>query len=232
MSCGHVGGQDATNSDTLQVVSLFSRHPASYCVFLLEWFNPACPPSREWWGQWQPHVGSVCYCSKAESGGQGQAQHLHSVFFFTCARELGAWCYEGMRDQTTFFWDRPGRGKKLRWDAQLQSCVVWGGDWPLWSLNSRDVSTSPIDTTRVLTFHPINPRRCLPSPPTAWPHPAIWSCMIPSAGRGTPWERRCRDAHTQTCTRTRAHTRLQPSASSAPLHALSFVSSTFFPKKH
>lgn len=231
MSRGHVGGQDATNSDTLQVVSLFSRHPASYCVFLLEWFHPACPPSREWWGSGSP-MPAPCVTAPRQKVEDRDRHSICTLIFFTCAWELGAWCYERMRDQTTFFWDRAGRGKKLRWDAQLQSCVVWGGDWPLWSLNSRDVSTSPIDTTRVLTFHPINPRRGLPSPPTAWPHPAIWSCVIPSAGRGTPWERRCWDAHTQTCTRTRAHTRLQPSASSAPLHALSFVSSTFFPKKH
>lgn len=133
-----------------------------------------------------------------------------------------------MRDQNMFFRNRAGRGQKPWGDAQLQRCVVWGGDWPLWFRNRRNVSMSPTDSTRALTFHPTNPRTYSPSPPTAWLHPAIWSCMISSAGRGMPWERQCRDAHTQT--RTRTHIRLQPSASSAPLHALSFVSSTFFLK--
>lgn len=50
MSPEFVGCQDATNSDTLQIVSLFSRHPASYYVFLLEWFHPACLLSWEWCG--------------------------------------------------------------------------------------------------------------------------------------------------------------------------------------
>lgn len=40
-----MGGHDATNSHTFEVVSLFSRYPATYCVFLLEWFRVFIPGS-------------------------------------------------------------------------------------------------------------------------------------------------------------------------------------------
>lgn len=221
MSPECVGCQDATNSDTLQVVSLFSKHPASYSVFCWNGFILHI---------FLPSVSSCQLCVlllQAERRTMGTGEHSQSGFL-THTWGLGAWCQERMRDQYMFFRNRAGRGQKPWGDAQLQSCVVWGGDWPLWSFNRQNVSLSPIDGTRVLTFHLTNPRTSLPSPPTAWPHAAIWSCMISSAGRGMPWERQCRDAHTQT--HTRAHIRLQPSASSAPLHALSFVSSTSFLK--
>lgn len=226
MSPECVGCQDATNSDTLQVVSLFSKHPASYSVFcwngfILHIFLPGIG------GVVSAHASSVCYCFRQKGELRGQ-ESIHSLGFLTHTWGLGAWCQERMRDQYMFFRNRAGRGQKPWGDAQLQSCVVCGGDWPLWSFNRQNVSLSPIDGTRALTFHLTNPRTSLPSPPTAWPHAAIWSCMISSAGRGMPWERQCRDAHTQT--HTRAHIRLQPSASSAPLHALSFVSSTSFLK--
>lgn len=88
MSPRHVGGQDATNSDTLQVVSLFLKHPASYCVFLLEWFHPACPPFWEWWASGTPKL-ALCVIAPRQ---KVEERDRHSIcsFFLTCAWELGA----------------------------------------------------------------------------------------------------------------------------------------------
>lgn len=89
MSPERVGRQDATNSDTLQVVSLFSRHPASYSVFLLEWFHPACLPSWEWWGS----VSSCQLCvlllqAERKTTGTGR-NSIHTPGFLTYGWELG-----------------------------------------------------------------------------------------------------------------------------------------------
>lgn len=161
---------------------------------------------------------SVCYRFRQKGELWGQEQHSHSG-------NLMSWGNE--RSKHVLQEQGRERAEAMRGCSAAELCGR-GGDWPLWSCNRRDTSMSPTDSTRALTFHPTNPRSYLPSPPTAWPHPAIWPCMISSAGRGMPWERQCQDAHTQTHTRT--HIRLQPSASSAPLHALSFVSSAFFLK--
>lgn len=109
-------------------------------------------------------------CATAPWQKEDRDRHnIWTLWFFTCAWELGAWCYEGTRDQTMCFRKRAGIGQKLWQDAQLLSCAVWDGDWPLWSLNSWNVSMSPIDTTGMVTFHPSNPKRCLPSLPQPSP---------------------------------------------------------------
>lgn len=138
----------------------------------------------------------------------------------------GAWCHEAVRDLKCSSCSGQGEGRSH--EGVLSCRAVWSGV----GIGPYDPATGgmcqclPLIAQECFLFYTTNPRTYLPSPPTAWPHPAIWSCMISSAGRGMPWERQCRDAHTQTHTRT--HIRLQPSASSAPLHALSFVSFTFF----
>lgn len=83
MSPECVGCQDATNSDTLQVVSLFSRHPASYSAFLLEWFHPVHLPFWEWRGR-VTHASSVCYCFRQKGELQGQEELSRSGFFNSC----------------------------------------------------------------------------------------------------------------------------------------------------
>lgn len=125
MSCGHVGGQDATNSDTLQVVSLFSRHPASYCVFLLEWFNPACPPSREWWGSGSP-TSAPCVTAPRQKVEDRDRHSVCTLLFFLPVH--GSWELDVMKE-----WGiKPhssgtGQGEGRSCDGMLSSRVVWSG---------------------------------------------------------------------------------------------------------
>lgn len=116
MSRGHVGGQDATNSDTLQVVSLFSRHPASYCVFLLEWFHPACPPSPR-------RLRVLLLQGRKWRTGTGTA---FALLFFSPVH--GSWELDVMKE-----WGiKPhssgtGQGEGRSCDGMLSSRVVWSG---------------------------------------------------------------------------------------------------------
>lgn len=74
---------------------------------------------------------------------------------------------------------KPGteQGEVRSCDGMLSCRVVELCGWPLWSLNSWNVSMSPINTTRVLMFHPTNPRRCfhlLPQPGPIQPSGPAW----------------------------------------------------------
>ena len=146
MSPGHVGGQDATNSDTLQVVPLFSRHPTSYCVFLLEWFYPTCLPSWEWWGSGSP-MPALCVTAPRQKVEDRDRHSICTLVFFSPVH--GNWELDVMREGGI----KPrssgtGQGEGRCCDGTLSCRVVWSG-----------VGTGPYDPSTVGMC------QCLPSIP-------------------------------------------------------------------
>lgn len=101
-------------------------------------------------GKWHPQASSVCYCSKAESGGEGQAQHL-LVFFNLCMGigSLMLWGNEGCIKPCS---SGTGQGQGRSCDGMLSCRVVQSG-----------VGTGPYDplTAGMCQCLPSIPQECL-----------------------------------------------------------------------
>lgn len=181
-------------------------------------------------GQWQHYANFVCYCSKAEIGGQGHAQHLHSdfFFFFNLCMGIGSLMLWGIKPHSS----GSGQGEGRSCDGMLSCRVLLSGG----RIGPYDPSTAGmcqclpsipqgrLHFTRLIqgdAYHP------LPQPGPIQPSGPTWFLLQGGECHGNASARMLTRRHAHAF----AHTRLQPSASSAPLHALSVGSSTVFPRQ-
>lgn len=119
-----MGSQDATNSDILQVVSSFSMHPVSSCVFLLEWFHSACLPSWECWGSGSS-MPALCVTAPRQ---KVEDRDTHSIcilifFFFNFCMGIGSSMLWGIKPHSS----GSGQGEGRSCDGMLSCRVLLSG---------------------------------------------------------------------------------------------------------